>query len=234
MSLLELSHVEVHAPHRAHLRPILRDVSLQVEAGELVAILGARRSGRSTLLRVACGIERPTAGQVRFAGRPIGACGQALGSGIGYCPPLRGPEARLVLGELMAGQLGRGVPQDAARAAALSALERTDALQCAPRDVQELDAAESVRVTIARALTLAPTMLVIDEPVSGVELLQRDRILALLRSLADEGLAVLMSAGEATALAGADRALTLADGELHGSTSPPLAPVVPLRRAASA
>lgn len=234
MSLLELEHVRVSARQGAQQLPILRDVSLHLESGELVAIWGARRSGRSTLLRVACGIERPSGGSVRFAGRPISVCGQALGSQIGYCPRLRSPEARRVLDELMAGQLGRGVPQGAASVTALAALERTQAAHCAARDVDELDAAEEVRVAIARALTLRPAMLVIDEPVKGVELLQRDPILALLRSLADEGLALLVSAGEATALAGADRALSLADGELHGSIAPELAPVVPLRRAASA
>jgi ABC-type sugar transport system ATPase subunit len=75
---------------------------------------------------------------------------------------------------------------------------------------------------------------VVDDPIRGVDLLERDAILGLLRSLADEGLAVLISATEATALAGADRALSLAAGELRGSTAPELASVVPLRRRASA
>ena len=74
-----------------------------------------------------------------------------------------------------------------------------------------------MRVALARALALEPSLLVIDEPTRGVDLLERDAILALLRSLADEGIAVLISTGEATALAGADRALSLADGELRGS-----------------
>jgi ABC-type sugar transport system ATPase subunit len=75
---------------------------------------------------------------------------------------------------------------------------------------------------------------VIDEPTSSVELLERDPILSLLRSLADEGIAVLMSTGDATALSGSDRALSLSEGELRGETSPELAPVVALRRLASA
>ena len=68
---------------------------------------------------------------------------------------------------------------------------------------------------------------VIDEPVAGVELHQRDEILLLLRSLADEGLAVLMSVGELTGLSGADQSFTLGDGELRGSAErAELAPVV--------
>jgi ABC-type Mn2+/Zn2+ transport system ATPase subunit len=98
----------------------------------------------------------------------------------------------------------------------------------------ELDGAEGVRVALAQALVLEPALLVIDEPTVGVDLLERDPILALLRALADEGIAVLASTGEAAGCSGADRALSLSAGELHGSTEPELAPVVPLRRQASA
>ena len=65
---------------------VLRDVSLALEPGELVAIWGRRRSGRSTLLRIAAGIERPDAGVVRFQGSDLaGPRGDVLGGGIGYC-----------------------------------------------------------------------------------------------------------------------------------------------------
>jgi ABC-type sugar transport system ATPase subunit len=82
-------------------------------------------------------------------------------------------------------------------------------------------------------LALRPRLLVIDEPVKGVELVERDAILALLRGLADEGLGVLASAGETTALSGADRALALGGGELRGAAVPELAPVLSLRRGAA-
>jgi ABC-type sugar transport system ATPase subunit len=104
-----------------------------------------------------------------------------------------------------------------------------------------------VRVSIARALLLDPAVLIIDEPVTGVDLLHRDDLLALLRSLADDGLAragggaltrgiaVLMTVGESTALAGCDRALRIGGGGLGGSTEPAeLAAVVPIHREANA
>ncbi|MGH2903686.1 MAG: hypothetical protein ACRDK7_08905 [Solirubrobacteraceae bacterium] len=72
----------------------------------------------------------------------------------------------------------------------------------------------------------------IDEPVAGVELHERDGILLLLRSLADEGISVLMTVGDLTGLSGADQSLTIGDGELRGSSKPELAPVVRLRPAA--
>ncbi len=212
---------------------MLRDVSLTLDAGELVAIWGMRRSGRSTLLRVATGIEAPDAGVVRFDGRDLtDRSGGALGDGIGYCRHAAASEGRGVLDELLVAALARGVAPAKARARASAALERVGAEQCGSRALRELDTAERVRVMLARTLVLQPSLLVLDEPTTGVDLLERDGILSLLRSLADEGIAVLMSAGEATALSGADRALSLAEGELRGSIAPELAPVLTLHQRA--
>jgi ABC-type lipoprotein export system ATPase subunit len=235
MSLLELDRVCRHYRQGAHRHVVLREICLQVHEGEMVAIWGARRSGRSTLLRVAAGVEPVDGGAVRFAGADISSRGgEMLGNGIGYCQrTMRGAEAHGVLEQLMVGQLARGIPARVARQRVAAALERVAAGHCAARELQGLDTGEQVRVALARALVLTPSLLVIDEPAKGVDLLERDAILALLRSLADDGIAVLISAGEATALSGADRALSLADGELRGSLAPELAEVLPLRRSAT-
>lgn len=87
-----------------------------------------------------------------------------------------------------------------------------------------------MRVAIARALTCNPRLLVIDEPTLGVEPIKRDSILALLRSLANEGIAILSSTGEGTGFLGADRVLALDKGKLHGELTPDLAPVTDLMR----
>jgi energy-coupling factor transporter ATP-binding protein EcfA2 len=234
MSLFELEHVGRRHRNGAHERTILRDVSLELDGGELVAIWGLRRCGRSTLLRIAAGIEPTDSGRVRFAGRELsGAGGLELGGGIGYCARAS-LDAPSVLDELLLGQLARGVRGPLARARAYTAMARVGAADCAPRALHELDGAEALRVALARALALEPSLLVVDDPVRGVDLLQRDSILALLRSLADDGVAVLIGTDEATALAGADRALSLSDGVLRGASAPELAEVLPLRRRASA
>jgi ABC-type ATPase involved in cell division len=72
-------------------------------------------------------------------------------------------------------------------------------------------------------------LLVIDDPTTGVGLLQSDGILRLLRSIAEEGVAVLMSTDDATCVSGADRAFSLHRGELCCDVQAPLADVVPLR-----
>ena len=236
MTLLEFEHVSKRYGARSHEHVVLHDVSFEVHAGELVAVWGRRGSGRSTLLRLAAGVEPPDSGVVRLQGHDLSARrGDALGERIGYCwRSTRGGEEGVVLDRLTVGQMARGVRPAAAKARAWSALERAGAEHCAALAAHKLDGAESVRVTIARALTLRPSLLVIDEPTRGVDLLDRDQILSLLRSLADEGIGVLASTGESTALSGADRALSLSDGELRGNLAPELAPVVPMHRTRTA
>ena len=232
MSLLELEHVS-KCYGRLNERVALRDVSLQIEAGEMVAVWGVRRSGRSTLLRMAAGVEAPDTGVVRFDGHDLSdRRGERLGDGIGYCRrTFRPSEGQLVLDHLIVGLLARGAPLSLAASRAREALERVEIGRCAALRPSELDCAEAVRAAIARALALEPRLLLIDEPTIGVDLLARDGILRLLQSLALEGMAILASTGESPGLSGA-RALTLSEGELHGRQARELATVVPLRRSA--
>ncbi len=232
MSLLAVEHVSKRYREGQRERIVLDDVSAEVREGELVVLYGERRSGRTTLLRIAAGIETPDSGTVVFAGRDLAAHGEsALGEGIGYVQKtLRGGEEQGVLAQVAAPLLARGISLGQARETARAALVRAGAQHCAAAAVSELSAAETVRVGLARTLALSPTLLVIDEPAAGVELSERDGILAQLRTLAGEGTAVLASTGEPTELAGAHRALTLSDGRLRGPSSPELATVVALRR----
>jgi ABC-type Mn2+/Zn2+ transport system ATPase subunit len=236
MTLLALERVcKRHSDGRSE-QVVLEDVSLTLDVGELVAVWGLRRSGRSTLLRIAAGIEPPDTGVVRFAGRDLSARGgEALGHGIGYCKrPLAHGETRVVLDKLMVGPLTRGVTHSDAKARVRAALERVGATECAPLPLKQLDGAEAVRISLARALVLEPTLLLIDEPVTGVDLLERDSILELLRSLADDGIAVLMTVSESTEYTNADRALKIGSSHLVGSVDPELASVHHLPREAIA
>ncbi len=225
MILLELEHVA--KSYRRGSGVALVDASLRVDAGEMLVVWGERQSGRSTLMRIAAGLEAPDRGVVRFEGRDLAARrGERLGGGISYCRrAFRRDWGQTVHDQLVAGQLARRVEQSTAQTHAWRALERVGALRCAGLVVSELKVEETVRVALARALTADPRLLVIDEPTIGVDSSKRDDILRLLRSLADEGIAILQSTGDGTGLLGADRALTLGDGRLNGELVPYLAPV---------
>jgi putative ABC transport system ATP-binding protein len=230
MSLLELRHVSKSYRRRSREVVALRDVSFELHPNELVAIWGLRGSGRSTLLRLAAGIEAPDCGVVRFNGCDLSA---GIPRGLAYCRrDFHAAEQHPLLEELIASQLAQGRRLSGARQRAFAALERVDACDCAEAHPQELEAAEAVRVSIAIALMQEPMLMLIDEPTTNVDLRKRDTILGLLRSLVEDGVSILVSVGSGTGLFGADRALALSEGELHGHMSPELAPVVqlPLRQ----
>ena len=212
-------------------RTVLEQVELEVERGELVVIYGERRSGRSTLLRIAAGIERPDEGRVLYEGEDLAGRPSVLGEGIGYVSTaLHEGEEQDVLEQVAAPLLARGRPVDEARQTARRALARAGAEACAAHALGELSAGERMRVALARTLAPSPALVVIDEPAGTVGLSERDGLLALLGALATQGTAVLASTGEPSELAGATRALTLAEGRLRGESRPALAQVVALRR----
>ncbi len=233
MALLELDRVAKR--FRRGSRVVLADVSLQIGAGEMVVVWGERMSGRSTLLRVAAGIETPDAGVVYFDGQRLTGPGGEPAGGISYVRRrMRSQWGRTVLDELVAVCLARNVARSDALQVAWKALQRVQAESCGTLEPAELKIEETVRVVIARALTASPRLILIDEPTAGVDTLRQDGILELLRSLADEGIAVLASTGEGTGFLGADRALALHNGRLQGDLRLELASVsdLALRRRA--
>jgi ABC-type multidrug transport system ATPase subunit len=231
VSLLELSHVRKHRARGSRRIEVLREVSLEVDAGELVAVWGMRRSGRSTLLAVAAGVELPDSGMVLFEGEDLRARGAGmLGEGVGYCAQgVNVAGRRMVIDNVRAGLLARGVRAPVAYARAHEVLGRVGVEQFDGLVMGDLDAAEAIRVAIGCALVHRPRVLVIDEPSKGVDVLERDKIVLLLRSLASEGIAVLVSDGDGSGLCDADRVLTLAGGELRGRRTPTMGAVLPLR-----
>jgi ABC-type lipoprotein export system ATPase subunit len=233
LSLLELRHVGKAYSRGSRRVEVLRGVSLEIDSGELVAVWGMRRSGRSTLLAVAAGIDPPDTGVVLFEGEDLSARGASvLGDGVGYCHQGVGVgSGRRVIDNVRAGLLARGVSVPVAHSRAHEALRRVGAEGCKGLTLGDLDGAEAVRVSIACALVLGPRVLVIDEPTKGVDLLERDEIVLLLRSLANEGIAILVSDADGSGLSDADRALTLAGGELRGRATPGIGgAVLPLKR----
>lgn len=214
---------------------VLDRVSFQVESGEHVAVFGQRRSGRTTLLRVVAGLDAPDQGVVRFEGRNLADMPDpVLGRGVSFAHRRFGPGNRHSVVEhvALAAHI-LGLPLEVARTRAYAALERTGAAACARYEARDLTSDEVARVTIARALVSRPRLLLLDEPVQGLSFSERPKLLRMVRSLGEDGIAVLFTASEAAELRGADRSLKLYGGKLRGQLDPSRAAVVSLKPRAS-
>jgi putative ABC transport system ATP-binding protein len=229
VSLLALEHATKRFTSGQRETLALNDVSLELVAGECIAVYGLRRSGRTTLLRATAGILPLDEGVVRFEGQDLAGPGRhALGVEIGYCSPVFDPaHGGSVTDHVAVALLARGAGRRRASTHAEEALERVGASDTAHLDPRDLHADELVRVGIARALVTAPRLLLLDEPTNGVDVREREQILALLRALADAGRGVLMTVGEP--VVGPHRVLALDGGLLRAGAAPDQAGVVALR-----
>lgn len=210
-------------------RTVLRAVSLEVRAGECVAIVGESGVGKSTLLNLAAGLDRPDSGRIVFDGRDLATLDDDAATlqrrqKMGFVF-----QAFHVLPNLSAAQnialplMLNGVrPKDAAGrvAAALSSVGLDGRADTLPR---ELSGGELQRVAIARALVHRPRLVFADEPTGNLDHDTAMRILRLLRELTQQtGAAALLVTHSAVAAATADRVLRLTP---HG-----LQPYVPAHR----
>jgi putative ABC transport system ATP-binding protein len=234
MTLLSLLEVTKRHPRRARggrERFALRAVSLEVEGGELVAVWGRRRSGRTTLLEVCAGMEREIEGVARFDGRDL-ATANVLGmeGGIGFAHTGFNPMHGVVVEQVATPLLKGRVPIEEAQERAYVALEEVGIEDCAELPVGELEPAELVRAALSRALVTRPRLVLLDAPTAGLPAPERDAIFALLRGVAHHDAAVLMTVDEVPGLGSvADRLLSIGNGELRGDATPKVAAVVPLR-----
>jgi ABC-type multidrug transport system ATPase subunit len=233
VSLLALEHVSKTYRRGRHELCALRDVSLEVSAGEIVGVWGGRFSGRTTLLRVAAGLETPDSGRVLFGGVEVAEHPEGiLRRQIAYCHASFAPaHGELVVEHVAVPLLAIGARIERACTRAQAMLDRVGAGACAELRPHELAQGELVRVILARALLQQPRLLLIDEPTRGVDPIERDDLLTTLRVIAkDEHVAVLLTGSDTPGLAGADRVLRLGDGALYGDAVPHTADVVPFKR----
>lgn len=150
-------------------RTVLADLDLRIAAGEVVALLGAAGSGRSTLCRVLNRTEVVTAGEVRLDGTPLPGQRTALAvlrADVGLVPPRAFlASGRTLLEECAAGPARlRELGADAAEARARDALDAVGLAELATRPTESLGAEARQRGALARALALEPRVLLLDDP----------------------------------------------------------------------
>lgn len=188
--------------------PVLRDVSLRVGSGEVVAVLGANGAGKTTLLRSLSGVIRPTAGSVRLEGTDITGWrpDQRLGSGLVLVPEGREVFDGLTVEEnLRIGGFTRSA-QDVAEDLA-SMYDRFAVLEDRRQQAAgTLSGGEQQQLAIARALMARPTILLLDEPSLGLAPVLVRQVFDLIADLKQEGLTmVIVEQNTARALEIADR-----------------------------
>lgn len=186
-------------------QPVVRDLDLEVRAGEVVALLGANGMGKSTTLLALAGALPALAGEVRLHGRAVrsGLAARAR-SGVGLITEERSVFARLTVADNL--RLGRGAP---ARALELFPELR----EHLGRRAGLLSGGQQQMLTLGRALAARPAVLLVDELSLGLAPLVVQRLLDAVRAAADEGTAVVLVEQHASrALAVADHALVLQRG----------------------
>ena len=206
--------------------PVLREVSLRIMPGELVAIVGANGSGKTTLLKLGLGLLRPTHGTVRLFGQPLERF--SAWPRIGYVPQRAALDSAVpisveeVVRTGLAGQLGLLGRLTAAHGEQVKrVIELLGIEPILKRPVSRLSGGQQQRVLIARALVTRPQLLVLDEPTTGVDQhaqhLLRESLEHLVRV---EGVAVAYISHDPGSFEGlADRVLEVRAGRLHPLTA---------------
>ena len=217
--MMELRQVTKHYPQGRRIVRALQGVSLRIDAGEFVSIMGPSGSGKSTLMHLLGALDTPTSGEVYFQNKPLhampdGELAMLRRQRIGFIfqffnllPSLTAVE-NVALPLLLAGK-GRGKALPPAQAM----LERVGLGERAGHFPDELSGGEMQRVAIARALVIEPEAVLCDEPTGNLDSKSSEEVLRLLRSIPEPGRrAVVMVTHDADAAAYGDRIVHIRDG----------------------
>jgi zinc transport system ATP-binding protein len=201
-------------------RPILRQLDLTVQRGEVVAILGANGSGKSTLVKAVVGLHALSRGEVRLFGTPLR--GFSEWSRLGYVPQ-RSTIAQgvpsTVWEVVSSGRMSRRRPmvptRRADREAVAAALEAVGLTDRAKHQVATLSGGQQQRVLMARTLAGQPELLVLDEPNAGVDMRSQYDIAGTLSARAGEGATIVVVLHELGPFAPLiQRALVMREGRI--------------------
>lgn len=224
MTLLKLDRVSFSYRRGQHGLKALNQASLEVEAGELVAVYGKAAAGKTTLLKVAAGLETPDEGRVWFDGRDLSACSRGQlarlhRKDIGWVDRVGPKSDELPISVFVALALYRELGARDAQRHAVIALEKVGASAYASERWRDLPDTDRVLVAIAQAFVHRPRLLVVDDPTYGFALADRERVLGLLRSMAeDDGIGVLIAVPDVPALLPAHKLRLIHRGRLIAPT----------------
>jgi len=235
--LLSFANVSKHYHDGGRQIRVLDRISLDIDAGVSVGVLGTRRSGKSTLLRLAAGITLPDSGAIHFRGRDITRMtgrerGRLLRGEVAFVSTAdwRAASGESVVDHVATSLGSEGLTMREARRRASRALEHVEiGAGDAEEPMSSLSPAERARVLLARALAHEPFLLIADEPALTPSPSERDAFYALLReSTSERKITLLMSSQEMGALQGTRILMSIASGEVVSTEA--RGTVVPLPR----
>ena len=230
MSVLQLQHVSrVYGQGAAEVHA-LDDISLSVDAGSMVAVMGPSGSGKSTLLTIAGSLEEPSEGEVIVCGEELtklsrNARARLRRRSIGFVfqdfnllPGLTAAENVSLPLEL------DGMPARKARLAGLSALESLGLADRATAFPDQLSGGERQRVAIARAVVGEHQLLLADEPSGALDTANGEAVMRLIHAACKRGMAAVVVTHDAQLASWADRVVFLRDGRVTDQTAAPAGP----------
>src|SRR5262245_4393616 len=199
----------------------LQHVTLDIDRGEFVAVVGRSGSGKTTLVNLLAGIDRPTSGEVSVAGVSLGSLsesrlaewrGRAVGLAFQFFQLL--PTLTVVENVMLAMDFASVVPRARRRSRALELLGRVGIEEQAGKLPAALSGGQQQRAAIARALANDPPVLLADEPTGNLDSATSKAVLDLFSGLGGEGRTIVMVTHERDVSAYASQRVTLVDGRV--------------------
>jgi putative ABC transport system ATP-binding protein len=223
--MIELKNASKKYQQGAQVVHALRDVSLRIQKGEFLSVMGASGSGKSTLLNLIGGLDQPSSGEIFIDGRPLHGisdyeltlirrrCVGFIFQFFNLLPILTAAE------NVSLPLLLEGTPYSQIKPRAVELLERVGLGSRTEHRPEQLSGGEMQRVAISRALISNPAVLLADEPTGNLDSHTSEQIFMLLKNLHDQGQTIVMVTHDPHAAAYGSRIITLKDGALSEDIS---------------